>query len=216
MLLNFSIRYRIVLIIEIVNTVAYGSEMTKDKLSVNDWLEAAFRALTKGGPSAIKAEAIARDLGVSKGSFYWHFANVPALKSNMLSHWQEIATASVIKTLDQITETPENKLRQLISLSTSGLDDAYGGPSVEAAIRDWLRYDKDVDNVVKQVDAARIEFVEKLFQLHGLSKKQSGSYARLLYSALIGVQVLSADNLVKPKVELPKLLTILLNQTEGK
>ncbi|WP_163317770.1 TetR family transcriptional regulator, partial [Enterobacter hormaechei] len=46
---------------------------TRKTLSAEDWISAAFRALSQGGAQAIRAEAIARDLKVSKGSFYWHF-----------------------------------------------------------------------------------------------------------------------------------------------
>lgn len=196
--------------LEIVNTDTYGSCMQRDRLSVNDWLQAAFRALTKGGPSAIKAEAIARDLGVSKGSFYWHFENVPTLKSSMLSHWQEEATQAIITELDQVIDVPEDKLRQLVWISTSGRDTPYGGQMAEAAIRDWARYDKAVSGVVALVDATRIGYVQGLFSQCGNNKKQSKSNARILYSSLVGLQILSANDLVKPKEDLLELLKILL------
>jgi len=184
--------------------------MKQEKLSVTDWLQAAFRALTKGGPSAIKAEAIARDLGVSKGSFYWHFENVPSLKSRMLSHWQEDATQAIISELDQITGDPKEKLQHLMTISTSGMDTPYGGPMAEAAIRDWARYDKSVSGVVKKVDTTRIEYLCGLFQEYGLQKKQSKANARVLYSSLIGLQILSANKLANPRQDLLGLLEILL------
>lgn len=195
---------------EFVNTEPYGALMQQEKLSVDDWIKAAFRALTKGGPSAIKAEAIARDLGVSKGSFYWHFANVPTLKTNMMSHWEKEATQAIISELDGASDEPQDKLKRLILISTSGLDTPYGGPMVEAAIRDWARYDSSVSSVVKKVDATRINYVEGLFQQNGLLKKQSKINARILYSSLIGLQILSANDLVNPRKDLSELLAILL------
>lgn len=197
-------------VFEFVNTEPYGALMQQEKLSVDDWLKAAFRALTNGGPAAIKAEAIARDLGVSKGSFYWHFANVPSLKTNMLSHWEEEATQAIITELDRVSDEPQDKLRRLVLISTSGMDTPYGGPMVEAAIRDWARYDTSVSRVVEKVDATRIDYVEGLFQQYGLHKKQSRINARILYSSLVGLQILSTSKLVNPRKELSELLVILL------
>ncbi len=196
--------------LEYVNTKPYGVIMQQQKLSVTDWLKASFRALTEGGPSAIKAETIAKGLGVSKGSFYWHFANVPALKSSMLSHWKEEATQAIISELNQASDDPRAKLEQLVLVSTSGRETPYGGPMVEAAIRDWARYDEPVGIIVERVDATRIEYVENLFHQYGFSKTLSKSYAKILYSSLIGLQILSVNKLVTPKKELPILLETLL------
>ena len=183
----------------------------KDRLAAKDWLAGAFRALTSGGPAAIKAEAIARDLGVSKGSFYWHFADVPTLKSNMLAHWEQTATESIIVELEQASGSAHEKLRQLMALSTSGLDNPYGGPLAEPAIRDWSRYDEAVGAVVKRVDAARIRYVEDLLRQTKLSNKQSKRYAALLYSTLVGSQILSEHKLANPKILMPELLELLLD-----
>jgi len=195
----------------IVNTKPYGTAMNQEKLSINDWLKAAFRALTKGGPSAIKVEAIARNLKVSKGSFYWHFKNLPTLKSEMISHWKEGATQAIIIEVDQASSGPQDKLERLISISTSDNDVSYGGPMVELAIRDWARYDKSIGSIVEQVDGTRIDYVKSLFQEYGLSKNQSQSSAKILYSSLVGLQILSVNNLVTPSKELSELLGVLLN-----
>jgi len=183
----------------------------KSRLNAQDWLEGAFRALTRGGPAAIKAEAIARDLGVSKGSFYWHFADVPTLKANMLAHWEETATQSIIVAMEQVAGSAQTKLRRLMTVSTSELDNSYGGPLAESAIRDWSRYDSKVSDVVKRVDTARMKYVEDLFRQSKLSTKQSKQFAALLYATLIGSQILSDHKLVKPSSMMPGLLELLLD-----
>jgi len=132
----------------------------------------------------------------------------------MLSHWNEQATETIIAELDRTADAPEDKLQQLILFSTSGIDAPYGGPLVEMAIRDWARYEKSVSKVVKRVDAARIAFVEGLFQQYGLNKERSQIHARMLYSCLIGGQILSAQKLANPKKELSELLAILLRRPQ--
>ena len=49
-----------------------------------DWLKAARLALLHRGPDAVRVEPLARGLGVTKGSFYWHFKDRNALLEALL------------------------------------------------------------------------------------------------------------------------------------
>ncbi|HUF50410.1 MAG TPA: TetR family transcriptional regulator, partial [Longimicrobiales bacterium] len=60
-----------------------------------EWLAAAAAALTRGGVEAVKVEALARDLAITKGSFYWHFADRPALLASVLDQWEAGARATL-------------------------------------------------------------------------------------------------------------------------
>ena len=194
----------------IVNTLAYGSAMNKS-LTPEDWITASFRALTKGGPQAIRAEAIARSLKVSKGSFYWHFADVPALKTAMLAHWSQVATNDIIEMLNIDAKNAAERLRLLVQVSTASNASKYGGLLAEAAIRDWARYDNAASQALNSVDKRRIEFVKTQFASHGMTDTQSSQCANILYAALIGLEHLSHQGLAKHNQDLAALLDILLN-----
>src|SRR5689334_18004652 len=58
-----------------VNTVLYGCEMS-DRLAAADWVKAGLKALAADGVGALKADLLAKSLGISRGSFYWHFADI--------------------------------------------------------------------------------------------------------------------------------------------
>lgn len=182
----------------------------KDSLSQADWIRAGFRALTAGGPQAIRAEAIARELGVSKGSFYWHFKDVPALKTAMLEHWMDVATKQIITTVEYSRLDAAEQLRLLVRIATGGRDDAYGGPLVEAAIRDWARYDGAAAATLSSVDRLRLEFLRKLFSLRGEDHVSANRSANILYAALIGLEQLSHHQLAEARADLSALLEILL------
>src|SRR5580704_7351182 len=62
--------------------------MAKD-LNRDDWLKAARMALLKGGVEAVRVEKLARDLKVTKGSFYWHFTDREELLEVLLREWEE-------------------------------------------------------------------------------------------------------------------------------
>ena len=183
-----------------------------EKLSKIDWLQAGFRALTEAGPQALKAEPLARALKVSKGSFYWHFKDLSDFKNAMVEHWQQAATADVIAQISAGTADPQSKLRSLLKQATALPRGAYGGPAVEPAIRDWARYDPKIAEIVTTIDTRRIAFTEALFLEAGQGKTQARQSARLLYSALIGLEVLAATALTDPPQDLSHLVSLLLKQ----
>ena len=182
------------------------------KLSKPDWLQAGFLALTKAGPQALKAEPLAKSLNVSKGSFYWHFKDIDDYKSAMISHWEQAATANVITHIKAGTDHPVEKLFALARHATTLPESSYGGHACESAIRDWARYDPQIAEIVTKIDARRIAFTEALFLETGQGKTQARQSARLLYSALIGLEILAANALAAPPQDLSHLVSLLLKQ----
>lgn len=167
--------------------------MSKTKsLDPTDWIKAAFRALTAGGPEAVRVEKLARDLGVTKGSFYWHFEDLPALQAAMLAHWQDVATGHVIAQAEEAGTGLETLLTGLLTEAASGQSVDYGGPLAEAAIREWARSHAGAAEAVAGVDARRLSFLQKKFEDRGFAPSVAGQRAVLFYAALIGAEILSA------------------------
>lgn len=158
------------------------------RLKQTDWIAAGFRALTTKGPQALKAEPLARDLGTTKGSFYWHFKDVPAFQEQMLSHWEEKATQNIIVALDPIP-TPAAKLRALSQLATTPQGN-YGGVGAEPAIRAWARADKNVAAALARVDTTRLAYLQEIFTAMDMANPD---LPRICYASLIGLQELSDD-----------------------
>lgn len=184
--------------------------MTKTPLSGEDWIKAAFRALSSGGVQAIRAEAIARDLKVSKGSFYWHFKDVPDLKAQMLEHWAGQATDAIITDVEANDGSGREQLRLLVEAATDDRNIAYGGVRTEGAIREWARYDSAAAAVLKAVDLRRLAYVTELFTRSGFSATSSRSGANILYGALIGLEALATGELADLRADMLALLSALL------
>jgi AcrR family transcriptional regulator len=183
---------------------------TKTTLSADDWIKAAFRTLSAGGVQAIKAEAIARDLKVSKGSFYWHFKDVPDLKAQMLEHWSRAATGAIIADIEAAGGSPRDRLRLLVEEATGDRSLPYGGMLAESAIREWGRHDAAAAGALKTVDTHRLAYVAELFGTGGFTADQGAAKARLLYGALIGLETLAAEGLADLRGDMFNLLTDLL------
>jgi AcrR family transcriptional regulator len=177
-------------------------------LTPQDWIEAGFRALTAEGPKGIRAEALARGLKVSKGSFYWHFADVPALKAAMLAHWEQAATDEIIAATEAGGAPAPERIGRLIEIALSDLDAPYGGKRAEPALRDWARHDPEARSVVERVELRRLEHLKSLFRK--AKAKQPGRSARVLYAALIGLTALPDSLQDDPAKDLAMLLKRLL------
>ncbi|MDC0739219.1 TetR/AcrR family transcriptional regulator [Cognatishimia sp. SS12] len=161
--------------------------MAKNRLSPEAWVAAGFRALASQGPAALKAEPLARSLGTTKGSFYWHFADVPAFHAAMLTLWEERAFANVVRSLES-EDNPIQRLRALGAMAAEDTSEEFGGRAAEPAIRAWARDNTQVAEGVARVDAKRMEYLNALLADIGLSNPE---LSRILYGALIGMQELS-------------------------
>ena len=155
--------------------------MTK-RLSAAAWTEMALRVMASDGVEAVRVEPLARALEVTKGSFYWHFADRQALLDSVLDEWELSATLEVIKTVEEAHETPRERLRELTRVVFG-----HGGP-LDKAVRAWAAHDENAADAVSRVDATRYGFVRRLLEEHGLPEDTAAVRARLLYTSLIGEQ----------------------------
>ena len=155
---------------------------SKAQKSSQDWVEAGLLLLGQQGVEAVRVEALARTLGVTKGSFYWHFRDRDALLAAILAHWQTIATQAIIDRVDALGGTPAARVTALIQTTSQG----KRGARVEHAIRAWGALDKQARAVLQVVDTRREEYVRSLLIEHGLAPARAAQRARILYLALIG------------------------------
>jgi AcrR family transcriptional regulator len=184
--------------------------MSTPRLSPEDWIAAAFRALGQGGIGAVRAEVLARALGVSKGSFYWHFSDLPDLRRRMLAHWLDQATARILSLAEAAGPDPRARLDRVLALAVSDLADPYGGLSTEAAIRDWARTDPEAAKAQGSADSARLAYLAGLLGDLGLPAPDAAQAARLVLMAYTGAVHLSIADRDALGQDLARLLAALL------
>jgi AcrR family transcriptional regulator len=150
-----------------------------DQLSAKDWLDQGLRTLARSGFTALKAEPMAKAMGVSRGSFYWHFADIGAYHAAILKHWREVAAEQIIAGLEASSKD-ENPLRLL-------LRQAFGGkPTLENAVRTWATVDPAARAAVQAIDRRRLGYLETLLTQAGLAPDLACARAQILYWAFLG------------------------------
>lgn len=152
------------------------------RLSAAEWTDMALRVMAAEGVEAVRVEPLARALAVTKGSFYWHFADRRALLDALLAEWERLATQDVIEAVQVAHEAPDERLRELTRVVFR-----HGGP-LDRAIRAWGAHDEGAAEAIARVDANRYDFVRGLLVEYGLPKQAAAIRARLLYTSLVGEQ----------------------------
>jgi AcrR family transcriptional regulator len=150
-----------------------------NQLSATDWLNQGLRTLADSGFTALKAEPLAKAMGVSRGSFYWHFTDLGAFHAALLKHWREIAAEQIIANLEATSDKDERLpllLRQVFN----------GKPALENAVRTWATVHPGARNAVKAIDRRRLNYVERLLSGYGLSPETARARAQILYWAFLG------------------------------
>ncbi len=180
--------------------------MSTTKLTRQDWLAAGFRALSVDGPTAIRAEALARDLKSTKGSFYWHFADLPAFKGAMLTLWREKVATEIIA--EVMSEEDKHARFQLLARSAAQpAPEEFGGRRIEPAIRAWALSDPIVLSFLEEMDGLRIGFIQSLLKDIGLNDP---TLAQLIYGAYIGLDDLASKERADIQKALEALLALML------
>lgn len=156
--------------------------MATDRLGPEAWVTEAFAVLPTQGIEGVRVEPIAQRLGVTKGSFYWHFADRRALLDAVLDRWEREATAAVIDRVEAAATSPKARLRKLIEL-TARLDETA---AVEQALRAWGSTDRSARRRLSRVDQQREAYVCSLLEAAGLPPARAVIRARLFYLTLIG------------------------------
>lgn len=156
----------------------------------SDWIRAGMHMLARSGVDAVLVPPLAAELGVTKGSFYWHFASREELLLAMIDEWQQHATLHVIDVVERADMTAREKIRLIAFIGTNAPIDEFGG-AIELAVRTWARSNTDVRRAIAHVDRQRLDYLAKLYANIG-SKVDPELLACMHYSFSTGLRLIFA------------------------
>jgi AcrR family transcriptional regulator len=170
------------------------------------WIEEGLRALGVGGPDAVRVEALAQALGVTKGGFYWHFDGRPALLDEMLDTWERLMIDEVIERVEREGGDARAKLRRLFAIASATGELV----NIELAIRDWARRDRVVAKRLKRIDNRRMEYMRSLFGAFCPDDDDVEVRCLLVFSLFLGSRLVSADHVGRRRAEVLNLALVRL------
>src|SRR5258706_3734378 len=164
------------------------------------WIEEGLRALAGGGPDAVRVEALAQALGVTKGGFYGHFADRNALLDEMLDTWERMSTDEVLERVERHGGDARARLRLAGALTCSS-----ELLPIDLAIRDWSRRDQAVAERLRRVDNRRMDYLRLLFGALCPDKDEVEARSMLALPPLIGHRLMAAEDGARRHAEAPSL-----------
>jgi AcrR family transcriptional regulator len=175
-------------------------EPARTRLSGQAWVQAALDAIAEGGLAAVAVVPLAKQLGATKGSFYWHFANREALVEAALAEWEHSHTDTVIAEIEASSADPLQQLRLLFKRVTA----LAARDRIELALLATADH-PTVGPVLDRVTRRRIDFTAELFRRLGFSRAEAKRRALLAYSAYLGhAQLLHATAQLLPRAQAAK------------
>ena len=164
-----------------------AKRLDEPTLTSSDWVEGALQLISEAGIRALTVEALAARLGVTKGSFYWHFKSRSELLAGALGRWEHRVTTEAITGLSAVTDT-----RQRLNLMLDASSQPPRSRSLYAALAEAAD-DPIVRRVLNRVAAARIKFLENCYRELGLRSSEAKAKAVLAYAAYRGLLQLAHE-----------------------
>ncbi len=155
------------------------------RLSAIDWAHAALDVIAEEGVAAVAVEPLARRLGVTKGSFYWHFPSREALLAAALDQWEAMEQETVFGKLEAFPE-PRERLRNLFQLVAHELKPHRIYSELLKALDHPV-----VQPVLSRVSQRRMDYLAASFRQVGMPRLEAINRARLTYAAYVGFLQLS-------------------------
>jgi AcrR family transcriptional regulator len=187
------------------------AEPGRETLSPQSWIDAATEVLVEHGIDHVRVDVLAQQLGVTRGSFYWHFRDREALLRAVLQRWRETATENLTARLERARTDPLEQLRDVISLPLRGRS-ARRAARIELAIRAWARRDAMARQAVDEADAARLAYIAQIFGALGFAPAEARSRAFLAYSHNLGEALMASQGSATQQRERARFVEALLAQ----
>ncbi len=158
-------------------------------LTRENWIDFALQRLTEEGIDKVTITGLARELSVTKGSFYWHFKDRDDLLQAMLTRWEQTGSKLVFGEVERVGGDAVRRLKHLSDIVIRRYGDQL---NLELALRDWGRKDLKIANILRQEDEKRIDYISGLFvEIYG-DVKVAEAKAWLLFSLFVGEIIIAA------------------------
>jgi len=159
---------------------------TPTRLKRDDWLDAAFRAAIEGGFSSVRVLSLANTLGVSRGSFYWHFADHAELVGALIDRWYQRTIAMNQEAINIDPGDPTARILRILDGAIAHSVEDREHDRFEQALRSLASTDSAVAASLERVDRARLQLLHSYYFQLVHDDEAARELAALFYLAVVG------------------------------
>jgi AcrR family transcriptional regulator len=156
------------------------------RLGAEDWVRAGLVTLARRGVANVRVERLARDLKVTKGSFYWHFKDREALLDAMLETWRVHSSRVNEVAIERNPDDGRAQLRALLNAPQT-TSDANEGSQIELALRLWARRDDRVSGMLRDMQRQREKSFTDILTRCGVRQAELPGMTQLLGATMLSL-----------------------------
>ena len=172
------------------------SQIDRSQFQRYDWLAAAMDVFIEEGIDAVRITRLADELGVTRGSFYWHFANRDDLITALVAYWQEKNTSAIVAAFDKVSSLKQG----IFKFFDSCIDGKQFDPRLDLAMREWARRSQRIRDQVDEADTTCLQAITDFFARFDYPMPEAFIRARVLYFAQIGFYALDVKESLATRV----------------
>ncbi|MCZ6883444.1 MAG: TetR/AcrR family transcriptional regulator [Gammaproteobacteria bacterium] len=172
------------------------AQVERSQLQRFDWLLAALDIFIDEGIEAVRITRLAGDLGVTRGSFYWHFTNRADLVDSLVAYWRDKNTSVIVEAVTKATSLSDGIFR----FFDTCVDASQFDPKLDLALREWARRSYDIRQQIDLADTTRIQAITDFFTRFDYPMPQALIRARVIYFAQIGFYALDVKEALSTRL----------------
>lgn len=188
---------------------AAGGSANRAKVARRDWIEAAYQELARAGERGVSINALAARLGVTKGSFYWHFKDRGELMRALLERWAHERTDEMLTLALGSTTDPLERLRRIQALGREVAP-------IDRAMRLWARHAPEADEAVRHSDRALLGHIAACLRELGFAPDEARLRALLMLRAWVGGYLVPSPDDGETALDAERTLEIFLAVPGGR
>jgi AcrR family transcriptional regulator len=158
----------------------------RNQLKRFDWLQKALEIFVEEGIGSIRITRLANELGVTRGSFYWHFENREDLIDSLVTYWKDKNTVAITESVAQASSLADGIFR----FFETCIDSSRFDPRLDLALREWARRSTSIRRLLDGEDETRIKALCQFYLRFDYPMPQALIRARVLYYSQIGYYAL--------------------------
>ncbi|MEE9322337.1 MAG: TetR/AcrR family transcriptional regulator [Granulosicoccus sp.] len=174
------------------------------------WLDAAYEMLVESGVESVKVMPLAKQLKLSRTSFYWHFKSREALLDALVDRWQEKNTGNLVAQTERYAETITEAM---LNLFDCWIEPQLFDSAMDFAIRNWAHQSADLNKILQQADQKRVAAIRAMFLRFEFDQERAEAHALTVYYTQVGyISMLVAESVQARLARMPTYVKIYTSQ----